>query len=67
LLRKRGRNDNSIPSSGEEAEASDQSVVASESENEEVTAAAKVSAANKLKQMAEITVDFNSSLLDFTI
>jgi hypothetical protein len=55
-----------VQSSEEEAQGSEQSVPASESEDEEVTSAAKVSAGKKLMHKANIKVDFNAALLDFT-
>ena len=39
---------------------------ATESEDEVVTSAAKVSAGKKLMHKANIKVDFNAALLDFT-
>ncbi len=54
-------------SSEEEAEASEQSVAASETEDEEVTANAKIAAAEILKKKEKVKVDSNAALLDFTI
>ncbi len=42
-------------------------MAASESEDEEVTANAKVAAAKKLKKKGRVKVDSNAALLDFTI
>ncbi len=42
-------------------------MAASETEDEEMTAAAKVSAAEKLKKKGKVKVDSNAALLDFTI
>jgi hypothetical protein len=56
-----------VQSSEEEAQGSEQSVPASESEDEAITTAARVSAVNKLKQKGRIQVDSNAALLYFTI
>jgi hypothetical protein len=66
LSRRRVRRGDPVQSSEEEAQGSEQSVPASESEDEEVTSAAKVSAGKKLMHKANIKVDFNAALLDFT-
>jgi hypothetical protein len=67
---RKGRRSQQIQSSEEEEQGSDKSVPASESEDEAMTTAARVSAGNKLRQKAKIQVDSNAallSLLDFTI
>jgi hypothetical protein len=67
---RKGRRTQQIQSSEEEEQGSDKSVPASESEDEAMTTAARVSAGNKLRQKAKIQVDSNAallSLLDFTI
>ena len=67
---RKGRRSHQIQSSEEEEQGSDKSVPASESEDEAMTTAARVSAGNKLRQKAKIQVDSNAallSLLDFTI
>ena len=66
LSRRRVRRGDPVQSSEEEAQGSEQSVPATESEDEEVTSAAKVSAGKKLMHKANIKVDFNAALLDFT-
>ena len=66
LSRRRVRRGDPVQSSEEEAQGSEQSVPATESEDEEVTSAAKVSAGKKLMHKANIKVDFNAALFDFT-
>jgi hypothetical protein len=66
LSRRRVRRGDPVQSSEEEAQGSEQSVPATESEDEVVTSAAKVSAGKKLMHKANIKVDFNAALLDFT-